>query len=253
MRHCWSLPAVRTLSTMRACHAWTVRVLLVDDEERLVAALRRGLTAEGFVTESARDGPTGLDLARHGDFDAVVLDVMLPGLSGYEVVRRLRAEDNWVPVLMLSAKDGEYDQADGLDDGADDYLTKPFSFVVLLARIRALLRRGAVARPAVLTAGDLSLDPASREVRVGGRAGRADPAGVRPAGVPDPQRRPGGGQDRAARPRLGQRRRRHPERRRGLRRVPAAQARPRPAQTVRGVGYRLRPVNRFWRSACGPG
>src|SRR6187397_2545666 len=135
----------------------------------MVAALRRGLTAEGFVVESATDGSTGLQLAQHGDFDAVVLDVMLPGLSGYEVVRRLRARGNWVPVLMLSAKDGEYDQADALDDGADDYLTKPFSFVVLLARIRALLRRGARARPAVLEAGQVTLDPASREVRVAGR------------------------------------------------------------------------------------
>src|SRR3712207_9508939 len=95
------------------------------------------------------------------------LDVMLPGISGYEVVRRLRAADNWVPVLMLSAKDGEYDQADALDDGADDYLTKPFSYVVLLARIRALLRRGAAARPAVLSAGDMRLDPATREGTVG--------------------------------------------------------------------------------------
>ena len=129
-----------------------MRLLLVDDEERMVAALRRGLTAEGFVVESAPDGVRGLALAQEGDFDAMVLDVMLPGLSGYEVVRRLRAADNWIPVLMLSAKDGEYDQADALDDGADDYLTKPFSFVVLIARIRALLRRGAVARPAVLAA-----------------------------------------------------------------------------------------------------
>ena len=153
-----------------ACHAWTVRVLLVDDEERMVAALRRGLTAEGFVVESAPDGVRGLALAQTGDFDALVLDVMLPGLSGYEVVRRLRASDNWLPVLMLSAKDGEYDQADALDDGADDYLTKPFSFVVLVARIRALLRRGAVARPAVLAAADITLDPASREVKVGGEA-----------------------------------------------------------------------------------
>jgi DNA-binding response OmpR family regulator len=147
-----------------------VRVLLVDDEERLVAALRRGLMAEGFAVDSAGTGPEGLRQARSGDFDAVVLDVMLPGLSGYEVVRRLRAEDNWVPVLMLSAKDGEHDQADALDDGADDYLTKPFSFVVLLARLRALLRRGVVARPAVLTVGELTLDPATREVRVGGAA-----------------------------------------------------------------------------------
>jgi len=134
----------------------------------MVAALRRGLAAEGFVVESATDGKSGLQLAQHGDFDAVVLDVMLPGLSGYEVVRRLRAHDNWVPVLMLSAKDGEYDQADALDDGADDYLTKPFSFVVLLARIRALLRRGARARPVVISARDLKLDPASREVWVNG-------------------------------------------------------------------------------------
>ena len=147
---------------------WRVRVLLVDDEERMVAALRRGLAAEGFVVESASDGTSGLYLAQHSDFDAVVLDVMLPGLSGYEVVRRLRARGNWVPVLMLSAKDGEYDQADALDDCADDYLTKPFSFVVLLARIRALLRRGARARPVVLSAGDVRLDPASREVWVDG-------------------------------------------------------------------------------------
>ena len=145
-----------------------MRLLLVDDEPRLVAALRRGLTAEGFVVASASSGPEALALAQAGDFDAVVLDVMLPGLSGYEVVRRLRAAHNWVPVLMLSAKDGEHDQADALDDGADDYLTKPFSFVVLLARIRALLRRGASARPAVLSAGQVTLDPASREVRVAG-------------------------------------------------------------------------------------
>lgn len=143
-----------------------MRVLLVDDEERMIAALSRGLMAEGFVVETAATGPDGLRLAQLGDFDAVVLDLMLPGLSGYEVVRRLRAGGNWVPVLMLSAKDGEHDLADALDDGADDYLTKPFSFVVLLARLRALLRRGVAARPVVLTAGNVTLDPASREVRV---------------------------------------------------------------------------------------
>ena len=145
-----------------------MRLLVVDDEERLAAALQRGLAAEGFVVEVAATGPAGLELARFGDFDAVVLDVMLPGLSGYDVVRRLRAEWNWVPVLMLSAKSGDYDQADGLDCGADDYLTKPFSFVVLLARLRALLRRGVVARPAVLGSGAVRLDPASREVFVAG-------------------------------------------------------------------------------------
>jgi len=147
-----------------------VRLLVVEDEERLASALRRGLQAEGFAVDVAADGPTGLDLARHGDYDAMILDVMLPGLSGYRVVRALRAEQHWLPVLMLSAKDGEYDQADGLDCGADDYLTKPFSYVVLLARLRALLRRGAPARPAVLEVGDLRLDPAQRRVTRDGAA-----------------------------------------------------------------------------------
>ncbi|WP_330440372.1 response regulator transcription factor [Micromonospora sp. NBC_00821] len=141
-----------------------MRVLVVEDEARLAAALQRGLQAEGFAVDVAATGPAGLDAARHGGYDAMVLDVMLPGLSGYELVRRLRAEQHWLPVLMLSAKDGEYDQADGLDCGADDYLTKPFSYVVLLARLRALLRRGAPERPTVLAVGDLRLDPARRRV-----------------------------------------------------------------------------------------
>jgi DNA-binding response OmpR family regulator len=141
-----------------------MRVLVVEDERRLAAAVRRGLQAEGFVVDLARDGEEGLHLAREGGYDAVVLDLMLPGLSGYKVCERLRAEENWVPILILSAKDGEYDLADGLDLGADDYLTKPFSYVVLAARLRALLRRDAVPRPAVLRAGDLSLDPARRRV-----------------------------------------------------------------------------------------
>jgi len=145
-----------------------VRLLVVEDELRLGAALRRGLTAEGFLVDVAVDGPAGLEAARHGDYDAVVLDVMLPGMSGYNVVRTLRTEANWVPVLMLSAKDGEYDQADGLDYGADDYLTKPFSFVVLLARLRALTRRSMPARPVILTAGDITLDPASHQVELAG-------------------------------------------------------------------------------------
>jgi DNA-binding response OmpR family regulator len=145
-----------------------VRLLVVEDELRLGAALRRGLTAEGFLVDVATDGPTGLERARHGEYDAVVLDVMLPGMSGYNVVRTLRAEANWVPVMMLSAKDGEYDQADGLDYGADDYLTKPFSFVVLLARLRALVRRNLPARPSVLKARDLTLDPATHEVERAG-------------------------------------------------------------------------------------
>lgn len=131
-------------------------------------ALQRGLQAEGFAVDVAGDGPNGLEMARHGGYDAVILDIMLPGLSGYRVVQTLRAEKNWVPVLMLSAKDGEYDQADGLDCGADDYLTKPFSYVVLVARLRALLRRGAPERPSVLTVGELTLDPARRRVASAG-------------------------------------------------------------------------------------
>ncbi|MBA2416830.1 MAG: response regulator transcription factor [Geodermatophilaceae bacterium] len=141
-----------------------MRVLVVEDEERLARALQRGLQAEGFAVDLAHDGVTGLERARAGEYDAVLLDIMLPGLSGYRVVQALRAEENWVPILLLSAKDGEYDQADGLDVGADDYLTKPFSYVVLLARLRALLRRGAPERPVVLVAGDLRLDPATRRV-----------------------------------------------------------------------------------------
>ena len=144
-----------------------MRVLVVEDERRLAAAVRVGLQAEGFAVDLAHTGPDGLHLAREGGYDAVVLDIMLPGLSGYKICERLRADGNWVPILFLSAKDGEYDQADGLDLGADDYLTKPFSYVVLAARLRALLRRGAAPRPAVLRVGDLSLDPASRQVRRG--------------------------------------------------------------------------------------
>jgi DNA-binding response OmpR family regulator len=143
-------------------------VLVVEDEVRLAHALQRGLRAEGFAVDVATDGEEGLHLAREEPYDAVILDVMLPKLSGYRVCRILRAERNWVPVLMLSAKDGEFDQADGLDVGADDYLTKPFSYVVLVARLRALLRRSARPRPTVLSAGDLSLDPARHLASRGG-------------------------------------------------------------------------------------
>jgi two-component system, OmpR family, response regulator len=145
-----------------------VRLLVVEDEARLARALQRGLTADGFTVDVARDGVSGLGRARAGQYDAVLLDVMLPGISGYEVVRRLRAEDNWVPVMMVSAKDGPHDQADGLDYGADDYLTKPFDYVVLLARLRALLRRQSDPRPPVLSHGDVRLDPATREVTLVG-------------------------------------------------------------------------------------
>jgi two-component system OmpR family response regulator len=147
-----------------------VRVLVVDDEVRFAQSLQRGLRAEGFDVDLAHDGETGLRLARAGGYDALVLDIMLPGLSGYRVTERLRADGSDLPVLMLSAKDGEYDQADGLDLGADDYLTKPFAWVVFVARLKALLRRSAArGGPAGVAAdpvrvGDLELDPAAHTV-----------------------------------------------------------------------------------------
>ena len=144
-----------------------MRVLVVEDEVRLAEALRTGLQAEGFAADLAHDGEEGLHLAIERGYDAIVLDVMLPKLNGYRVCQRLRAAGNWVPVLMLSAKDGEYDQAEGLDVGADDYMVKPFSYVVLVARLRALIRRGRPERPAMLLAGDLRLDPARHEVARG--------------------------------------------------------------------------------------
>jgi DNA-binding response OmpR family regulator len=144
-----------------------VRLLIVEDEREFAETLRRGLVAEGFTAEVAHTGREGLWRASEHEYDVVVLDIMLPELSGYEVLKRLRAAENWTPVLMLTAKDGEYDEADAFDLGADDYLSKPFSFVVLIARLRALLRRGAPARPAVLEAGDLRLDPSARTVHRG--------------------------------------------------------------------------------------
>jgi two-component system OmpR family response regulator len=138
------------------------RVLVVDDEPDITDALRRGLAAEGFAVDVANDGAEGLRKAMSGVYDVLVLDILLPGASGYEIVRRLRAADVWAPVLMLSAKDGDYDVADALDLGADDHLAKPFSFVVLLARVRALQRRGRRERPTVLVLDDLVLDPARR-------------------------------------------------------------------------------------------
>ncbi|PZS24912.1 MAG: DNA-binding response regulator [Pseudonocardiales bacterium] len=144
-----------------------MRLLIVEDEVRLASALQRGLAGEGFTVDLAHTGPDGLHAAQETIYDAVILDIMLPGLSGYRIIEALRAAENWVPILMLTAKDGEYDEADALDIGADDYLTKPFSFVVLLARIRALLRRGVTPRPASLTVDDLVLDPAAHTVMRG--------------------------------------------------------------------------------------
>lgn len=145
-----------------------MRILIVDDEARLLEAVRVGLEAEGFSVDAVDRGDEVLPIATRTAYDAIVLDIMLPGLNGYEVCAQLRAASVWTPILMLTAKDGEWDEAEALDIGADDFLRKPFSFVVLVARIRALVRRGAVARPAVLEVGDLVLDPAERTVRRGG-------------------------------------------------------------------------------------
>ncbi|HTJ34594.1 MAG TPA: response regulator transcription factor [Dactylosporangium sp.] len=147
-----------------------MRVLVVEDEVNLAETIRDGLGVEGFTVDLVHTGIDGLWAATetpYGAYDALILDIMLPGLSGYEVCRQLREREVWTPVLMLTAKDGEYDQADAFDLGADDYLTKPFSFVVLVARLRALIRRGAPQRPVVLSAGDLRLDPVQRRVTRG--------------------------------------------------------------------------------------
>ncbi len=132
---------------------------MVDDEQRLAASIARGLTGEGFTADVVHDGLDALWQAQEVDYAAIVLDIMLPGKNGYEVCRELRAAGNTTPILMLTAKDGEYDEAEGLDTGADDYLRKPFSFVVLVARLRALLRRGPAPAAVSLTVGDLTLDP----------------------------------------------------------------------------------------------
>ncbi|WP_432094829.1 response regulator transcription factor [Streptomyces sp. bgisy100] len=145
-----------------------MRLLIVEDERRLALSLAKGLTAEGFAVDVVHDGTEGLHRASEGSYDLIVLDIMLPGMNGYRVCGALRAAGDDVPILMLTAKDGEYDEAEGLDTGADDYLTKPFSYVVLVARVRALLRRrGRTASP-VLTVGGLSVDTAARRVTVDG-------------------------------------------------------------------------------------
>lgn len=144
-----------------------MRILLVEDDVNVAETVRRMMVAEGWVVDVVHDGTAGLEKILSERFDIVVLDIMMPGRNGYEVVREARAAGVWTPVLMLTAKDGEYDQADAFDFGADDYLTKPFSSVVLTARLRALARRTAPERPAILTAGNLTLDPAAHIVRRG--------------------------------------------------------------------------------------
>ncbi|KAF4409432.1 MULTISPECIES: response regulator transcription factor [Streptomyces] len=141
-----------------------MRLLIVEDEKRLALSLAGGLTAEGFAVDVVHDGLEGLHRASEGSYDLVVLDIMLPGMNGYRVCAALRAAGDETPILMLTAKDGEYDEAEGLDTGADDYLTKPFSYVVLVARVRALLRRRGRGASPVLRAGSLTVDTAARRV-----------------------------------------------------------------------------------------
>jgi two-component system OmpR family response regulator len=145
-----------------------MKLLVVEDDAKIAAALRRGLTAEGFQVETADDGLVGLWRAREGAYDLIVLDIMLPGRNGYRVCADLRTSGDTTPILMLTAKDGEYDEAEALDTGADDYLRKPFCFPVLVSRVHALLRRAALGEPPPLTAGDVVLDLRTRRVRRGG-------------------------------------------------------------------------------------
>ena len=144
-----------------------MRVLVVEDDKRLATNIRRGLEAEGYAVDIALDGEQGMWAASEGTFDAIVLDIMLPKLNGFQVCRQLREAGNWTPILMLTAKDGELDEAESLDTGADDFLSKPFSYVVLVAHLRALTRRGMRERPVELRAGDLVVDPAAHACRRG--------------------------------------------------------------------------------------
>ncbi len=156
-------------------HTGLMRVLVVEDEVNLANAVAQGLQAEGYDVDVSHDGEDGLWRAREGRFDAIVLDIMLPSMNGYVVCDTLRREEIWTPILMLTAKDGEYDEAEGLDTGADDYLTKPFSLVVLLARLRAITRRGTTVKPAVVSVGDLRLDLTARECQRGDDCVRLTP------------------------------------------------------------------------------
>jgi len=141
-----------------------VRLLVVEDEKKLAASLKRGLEADGFAVDVALDGTDGKWMATENEYDAIVLDIMLPGINGFKLCGELREAGNWTPILMLTAKDGELDETEALDTGADDFLRKPFSHLVLVARIRALLRRGKPERPVDLTAGSLRVDPSDRRV-----------------------------------------------------------------------------------------
>ncbi len=214
----------RTLAGALTRHNRRVRILVVEDEVHLAAAIAEGLAAERYDVDVEHDGLDGLWRAREGSYDVIVLDVLLPGMNGYRVCRTLRDEEVWTPILILTAKDGEYDEAEALDTGADDFLSKPFSFVVLLARLRALLRRGGAPRPPVLTAGTLVLDPGTRACKRGDtdiRLTAREFSLLECVEVRDP------------RSRLGPRLRRRPQRGRGVRRLPAPQDR----RAVRGPDH----------------
>ena len=146
-----------------------MRILVIEDQPRMSALLCRGLSEEGYAVDTAADGIDGLWRATEFDYDTIILDLRLPGIDGFAVCAHLRERDRWAPVLMLTARDAIEDRVRGLDTGADDYLTKPFALAELLARVRALLRRGPLPRPITLTAGDLTLDPATRAVRLDGQ------------------------------------------------------------------------------------
>ncbi len=141
-----------------------MRVLVVEDEKKLAASLKRGLESDGFAVDIALDGTDGRWMAAENNYDVIVLDIMLPGLNGYQICAQLRDAGDWTPVLMLTAKDGHLDEAEALDTGADDFLRKPFSHLVLVARLRALLRRGRSERPVEMSAGSLRLNPSAHQV-----------------------------------------------------------------------------------------
>src|SRR4029453_7000535 len=160
-------------------------VVIVEEEKGPAESMRRGLIGEGFVVDVVHDGVSGLWAATEFSYDVAILDIMLPGLNGYRVLEHIREREIWTPVMMLTAKDGEYDQTDALDLGADDYLTKPFSFMVLVARLRALIRRGAPGRPNKLTVGSPRPGPAPTRGPPKGRADQADCPRVQPAQLLD--------------------------------------------------------------------
>ena len=202
-----------------------MKILVIEDDKRLAATVKRGLEQEGYAVDVALDGTDGQWLATEQHYDAIVLDVMLPGVNGYRLCAGLREAGDWTPILMLTAKRGEYDEAEALDTGADDFLSKPFSFVVLLARLRALVRRGRSERPAVIEIGDLRLDPAAHQCRRGDDGHPAQPTRVLGARVPGPTGGIGGEQARAARARVGLRVRGRRQHRRGVRAAAPAQGR----------------------------